>query len=167
MPNFYRKKKEGCNHMICKSCKHQWCWLCEQPYTYEYFSTGKCKGNQFSRVDNLCLANFCCFGIRTFFPCYFLEIDGVFSIEYISLRYLAIFGLWIFGFFFFVGFSFYDFNRYKKELKFFEFFGVMITICLWICFQPLFACLVTLFSLISLFYHNFLDAILKFLNIGR
>ena len=160
------EKNEGCNHMTCESCKHEWCWLCEQPYTYEHFSTGKCKGNQYSRADNLCLANFCCCTVRTFFPCYFQEISGVFPIEYISLRYLAIFGLWIFGFFFFVGFSFgiyYDKYRIKNS---FAFFGFVVTICLWICFQPLFACLITPFALISLFFHNFLDVILKFLNIG-
>jgi hypothetical protein len=161
------EKNEGCNHMTCKSCKHQWCWLCEQPYTYEHFSTGKCKGNQYSRANNLCLANFCCCTVRTFFPCYFQEIVGVYPIEYISLRYLAIFGLWIFGFFFFVGVSFAIYNDQYRIKNGFVFFGFVTTICLWICFQPLFACLVTPFALISLFYHNFLDVILKFLNIGH
>ena len=95
---------------------------------------------------------------------------GVFPIEYISLRYLAIIGLWIFGFFVFIGYSFYFYYkeyRYRLRKGYFEFFGFVISICLWICFQPLFACLVTPFLFVSLFYHNFLDVVLKFLNIGR
>lgn len=27
------EKEFGCNHIICGACKHQWCWLCRQPYS--------------------------------------------------------------------------------------------------------------------------------------
>ncbi|KAN0025751.1 hypothetical protein ACTFIU_005414 [Dictyostelium citrinum] len=40
------EKNGGCNHMTCKLCKHQFCWLCLDVYTKAHFTGGKCK--QFS-----------------------------------------------------------------------------------------------------------------------
>ena len=49
----FTEKNEGCNHMTCTSCKYQWCWLCEGVYTYGHYDSGKCKGFQFTKADNL------------------------------------------------------------------------------------------------------------------
>ena len=53
----YTEKNEGCNHMTCTSCKYQWCWLCEEQYSYGHYDRGKCKGYQFTVADNLKEAN--------------------------------------------------------------------------------------------------------------
>ena len=49
----YTEKNEGCNHMTCTSCKYQWCWLCEENYTYGHYDRGKCRGFQFTKADNV------------------------------------------------------------------------------------------------------------------
>jgi hypothetical protein len=37
-------KNGGCNHMTCKFCKHEFCWICGATYTNNHFSsTSKCK----------------------------------------------------------------------------------------------------------------------------
>lgn len=27
------EKEDGCNHITCIACRHQWCWVCRQPYS--------------------------------------------------------------------------------------------------------------------------------------
>ena len=163
----YIEKNEGCNHMKCNNCKYDWCWLCEGPNTYNHYSSGKCKGHQYTRADNLKQANICCFTIRSLFPFFYPEIIGVFPLNSMILRYLAIFGMWFFGFFFFVGFSMYNFTNEKiKKLycseKPYYIAGVLIALFLFICFQLLFSILLTPFIFISLFNPNFFDIILFF-----
>ena len=165
------EKNEGCNHMTCKSCKYEWCWLCEGPYSYGHFSSGKCKGHQYTRADNIKCANICCFTMQSLFPCFYTKNMGVFPIENIFLRYLAIFGMWIVGFFFFAGFSMANFtDHHLKRKDCYEIpyliSGLFIALSLWICFQVLFDCLITPFLILSLIWPNFLDIIFDFLNIG-
>jgi hypothetical protein len=38
----YIEKNGGCNHMTCKSCKHEFCWLCNTDYKSDHFSTTSC-----------------------------------------------------------------------------------------------------------------------------
>jgi hypothetical protein len=48
----WTEKTEGCNHMTCQICKAEWCWLCEQVYTADHYTTpGPCFGRQFNEVD--------------------------------------------------------------------------------------------------------------------
>jgi hypothetical protein len=46
---FWTEKNEGCNHMTCRACSHQWCWLCCGAYTSSHYTTGPCSGLQFNR----------------------------------------------------------------------------------------------------------------------
>lgn len=46
--NIFIEKNEGCNHMTCSSCQHQWCWLCMGDYSSSHYSEGRCAGRQFS-----------------------------------------------------------------------------------------------------------------------
>jgi hypothetical protein len=32
------EKMAGCNHMTCKACRYEWCWLCGATYTSYHFS---------------------------------------------------------------------------------------------------------------------------------
>lgn len=34
------EKNEGCNHMTCKRCRHEYCWICMQPWSLHSNSTG-------------------------------------------------------------------------------------------------------------------------------
>ncbi|EGC29258.1 hypothetical protein DICPUDRAFT_43095 [Dictyostelium purpureum] len=40
------EKNGGCNHMTCKRCSHEFCWLCLEIYNKQHYSSSKCK--QFS-----------------------------------------------------------------------------------------------------------------------
>jgi hypothetical protein len=47
---FWTEKNDGCNHMTCRGCTYQWCWLCEGRYTSNHYSNlGVCNGLQFSK----------------------------------------------------------------------------------------------------------------------
>jgi len=46
----YIEKNQGCNHMTCIACKHQFCWLCSAEYTYNHFNSDDyptCRGKQY------------------------------------------------------------------------------------------------------------------------
>ena len=46
------EKNKGCNHITCIQCGYQWCWLCNQEYKSDHFSSGKCRGFQFYQPKN-------------------------------------------------------------------------------------------------------------------
>ena len=40
------QKNGGCNHISCRKCNYEWCWLCNKRYHAGHFKTGSCE--QFS-----------------------------------------------------------------------------------------------------------------------
>ena len=170
----YTEKNEGCNHMTCASCKYQWCWLCEGQYIYGHYDTGKCKGHQFTKTDNLNdLKKYtkyeikegyrCRCGLIQLFPCVcYSDLTEPFNPEDCMLRYLFILGFWLFG----ISVLFVFINRefYGSKLKAFKnenfasfFFAIVYAIatCMLVCFQITFFCLITPFILISFIYSDF------------
>ena len=171
----YTEKNEGCNHMTCVSCKYQWCWICEGEYRYGHYGSGKCKGLQFTRADNLegiCLKNF---GIHKIFKCVYRDLEGPANFSGFSLwqKYLIILGFWLFGFLAMEIFIISDFTSFKLHINndcincVFGFFVVMISVALFLCFQISFAALISPFILISLVYHHYFEKLLYFLGLGE
>ena len=40
-------RDEGCNHIICKNCNYQFCWLCLRKYEPNHYLVGSCAGKAF------------------------------------------------------------------------------------------------------------------------
>ena len=170
----FTEKNEGCNHMTCVSCNYQWCWLCEGEYEYSHYDSGKCKGQQFTRADNLkCI---CCksFGFHNIFGPAYPELYGPVPFEDIPLivKYLAIFGFLIFGYAVVAIFIMYNFISGDKVdflddclENFFNFLTIIIVIALFISFQVCFTSFISVFILISFVYHPFFERVLLFFGI--
>lgn len=50
----WTEKNEGCNHMKCKICSYNWCWLCEQECKENHYviENTPCFGKQFNNESN-------------------------------------------------------------------------------------------------------------------
>ena len=48
------QKDEGCNHMTCRMCYYQWCWVCGMKYSYSHYDSSffGCPGLQFISNSN-------------------------------------------------------------------------------------------------------------------
>ena len=170
----YTEKNEGCNHMTCASCKYQWCWLCEGKYFYGHYDSGRCKGQQFTKADNIkdIEKNRNYFGLHKIFSCFFSPVERRIELE-CCYKYLLIFGFWIFGVWIttFYGMIMYfdeniqDFYDEHEGLVFF--FGFGIALGLLVSFQITFAGIITPFILISLVYPKFFDRLLLFFEVGN
>ena len=64
---YFIEKNEGCNHMTCRNCKYEWCWIClQESLPGHYDPGGQCEGLQYSNCP--CLSNqFCAFLYRFLF----------------------------------------------------------------------------------------------------
>ena len=40
-------RNEGCNHIVCKNCSYQFCWLCLRKYEPNHYEVGSCAGQAF------------------------------------------------------------------------------------------------------------------------
>ena len=168
----YTEKNEGCNHMTCVNCKYQWCWLCEGQYIYGHYDSGKCKGHQFTKADNIKdLRKHRC-GLFRLFPCVCNEMN-VCPPDSCCLTYLFILLYCIIGFgaiFVFTFVEFYDFRmkQMKSDIKesVFMVFIYGTGICLFVSFQIQFLCLITPFILVSVLYRHFFYLFIHFLGIG-
>lgn len=51
----WTEKNEGCNHMTCKLCEYNWCWLCEQECPSDHFlkEGTPCYGKQFDGDNDI------------------------------------------------------------------------------------------------------------------
>jgi hypothetical protein len=49
----WTEKNEGCNHMTCKICSFNWCWLCEKecPPQHYFIEGTPCYGKQFNNQE--------------------------------------------------------------------------------------------------------------------
>jgi hypothetical protein len=50
------QKIDGCNHMVCKKCKAEFCWICLSEYSihhYRYYNCFGCPGLQFGEEEEL------------------------------------------------------------------------------------------------------------------
>ena len=170
----YTEKNEGCNHMTCISCKYQWCWLCEGEYRYGHYDSGKCKGQQFTRADNLrciCLRNF---GLHKIFSCVFPDINEPFNDldDILWVKYLLMLGFWIFGFAAMIVFVIFDYMEFNVHIYDDCLDGFVLTIAgliclaLFVAFEISFTSLITPFILISFIYHPFFQRLLFFFGLG-
>ena len=171
----YTEKNEGCNHMTCVSCKYQWCWLCEGEYKYNHYKSGTCKGLQFVKGNNYKQFLFLnkMWGLHKIFTCVFPKINGPpFIDEYMWAKYLVMFLSLLFGFPFIYGYVLFNYAEQNIKLdnnfqRAFTFFAIFIGVCLWICFQISFSCLIAPFILVSFIYHPFFYYIMIFFGIGE
>ena len=158
------------------NCKYQWCWICEEKYIYGHYNSGRCKGQQFTKADNLRdiekYRN--AFGLHKIFTCVFPRVNRPFDLDaYIWLKYLAILGFWLFGYgvlYAFVVIIYLEKNTNFEEERNENFFIVMtclIGLVLFVAFQIIFTTTVTPFILVAFIYHRFFDRILIFYGIGE
>ena len=87
---YFIEKNEGCNHMTCRNCKYEWCWIClQETLPGHYGPGGKCEGLQFSNWP--CLSNkFCLILYRFLF--HILECLQIFAI-FPAVFYMALYEL--------------------------------------------------------------------------
>ena len=160
--------------MTCVNCKYQWCWLCEGEYRYGHYDSGKCKGQQFTRADNLrciCLRNF---GLHKIFSCVFPDINEPFNDldDILWVKYLLMLGFWIFGFAAMIVFVIFDYMEFNVHIYDDCLDGLVLTIAgliclaLFVAFEISFTSLITPFILISFIYHPFFQRLLFFFGLG-
>ena len=183
----YTEKNEGCNHMTCTTCKYQWCWLCEGPYNYGHYDSGKCRGHQFTKADNLDeipkinnnnrynrnVINGNYFGLHKIFPCFYQPIDNPNIMEEDWwLRFVIILLFWFFGVFFY--FMNTVFEYFEREIiifnndcteKLLKIIIVLMSLSMFAAYQIIFSCILSPFILISLVYHEFFDRIQLFFEL--
>ena len=171
--HMYTEKNEGCNHMTCVSCKYQWCWLCEGPYAYGHYTSGRCSGHQFTRADDIKEIekgkNY--FGLHKIFSCVYQPIENRIQLEGWE-NYLLMFGFWIFGiviiYIYVVG-IYFDKQIKRITIDNVKFALILFGISLGVfcAFQISFTCLLTPFILISFIYPKFFDKLLLFFEVGN
>ena len=172
----YTEKNEGCNHMTCVSCKYQWCWLCEGEYNYNHYSSGQCKGQQFTRADNInqIFKYRNVFGLHKIFKCIYLPMNREFYFDFDCwLKYLMIILFILFGFgiyYFFVTFFYLDEKlRIRNESVLIPcfFINIFTSLAMFISFEILFTAINFPFMLIALIYPKFFVRFLAFYGIGE
>ena len=170
----FTQKDYGCNHMTCAHCGYQWCWICEQEYQNDHYTSGKCKGLQFIDADNYTdidnYRNYC--GLHKIFRCVFRPINGPLDFHSLKCKYLIIFIFWFIGYGFLFSYILtinYDRSlkiKGKKKKVIFIILILAMGLCLLVPFEILFTCIVTPFIIISLIYHKFFGKLLILYGIG-
>ena len=180
--------------MTCTTCKYQWCWLCEGPYNYGHYDSGKCAGHQFSEADNLDeIQNYDdfyqpdylnldmerpleYFGLHKIFPCVFNQIQiyirpNIMK-EKFCRRYILMLSFWFFGVFLIFVINTYGFFDYEFKScvgcieNFMDIIITLIGICVFVSYQIVFSFIVTPFMIISLFYNKLFDNMQMFFELS-
>jgi hypothetical protein len=159
----YTEKNKGCNHMTCVNCQYQWCWLCEGEYNYGHYDRGICKGQLFSKYNNLNT-----FGLHKLFPCICPEniIPPVFDDNDESWIFFAILIMWLFGVFM-INLFFYFYISEKFNNKSWVDIFIYFMLVYFCAFQIPFTFLTTPFILICIIYPKFIGRYIYFFGIGE
>ena len=149
---FWTEKNEGCNHMTCSQCRFQWCWVCEKECVAGHYEFGPCKGLHFERVNNdedakrLMRENCdCCCVIG------WLITNFIYLLIYFFMMpcfYLAV-----------LGFKYLDDYNNCGSIVFYS----MSFVPFFICYEVLFTCYISVFTVIGFFIwplHRFLKNML-------
>ena len=112
----------------------------------------------------------CCFGLSSIFP-YCLHKVNYLEEDIDGYERLNALFIWFFGYFLFVAYQVYntskdDFCEYNSFRKAYIFFGMLISFCLFICYEIYFTILITPFIFISMVYPFFVYRIKMFFSIG-
>ena len=183
----YTEKNEGCNHMTCVNCKYQWCWLCEGKYVYGHYDSGKCRGHQFTKADNIRdlpkrdkyqpLLNedppLNYFGLHNIIPCVFRPIHRKLDFDECWKKFLLMLAFWFFGvwmMFIYTVFGYYEiYIGSSEDCKgiLFVCFLFFDAIFLNAVFLIQFFSMITPFIFVSFIYPKFFDRLLLFFEVGN
>ena len=184
----YTEKNEGCNHMTCVTCKYQWCWLCEGKYVYGHYDSGKCRGHQFTKADNLKEIEKInnkrkyvnreasrCFGLHKIFKCIYNDnITRPFPVGSCLENFLFTLGFWFFGVAVIYIYTVMEYidqeivdNFGEKTETTMMIFVFLTGAALFVAFQISFFCLITPFILVAFAYQNFFYYIIYFFGFGE
>ena len=113
----------------------------------------------------------CCCSLSSIFPYCLHKVDYI-KDDIDGFERLNALFIWFFGYFLFVAYQVYnssrdDFCQYNSFRKVYIFFGMIISFCLFICYQILFTALITPFILICMVYPFFIYKIKMFFTIGN
>ena len=113
----------------------------------------------------------CCCSLSTIFKCCIHKVNYIKS-DIDGFERLNALLIWIFGYFLFVSYQVYNtyqdksikFNSYKNA---YLIIGILISFCLFICYEVMFTALITPFILVCLVYPFFVYKIKMFFTIGN
>ena len=184
----FTEKNEGCNHMTCVTCKYQWCWLCEGKYVYGHYDSGKCRGHQFTKADNLKEIEKInnkrkyvnreasrCFGLHKIFKCIYNDnITRPFPVGSCLENFHFTLGFWFFGVAVIYIYTVMEYidqeivdNFGEKTETTMMIFVFLTGAALFVAFQISFFCLITPFILVAFAYQNFFYYIIYFFGFGE
>ena len=83
--NILISRNEGCNHIVCKNCHYQFCWLCLGKYEPNHYEVGRCAGQAFP-VPEGTFTFFERFQEKDFFILNYIRTIKIYSIENKCLR---------------------------------------------------------------------------------
>jgi len=153
--NILISRNEGCNHIKCKNCSYQFCWLCLGKYEPNHYEIGRCAGQAFP-IPESAINFFDRFQEKDFYILAYVRRVKIWSINNTYIRNTTEF-LWIiFTCIFFPSFYFNVYLRNMcKELRFLygDNFLTYITFCyafLMAFAFPIFGIFIFLFHIIFL-----------------
>ena len=113
----------------------------------------------------------CCFSLSSIFP-YCLHKVNYIKDDIDGYERLNALMIWLFGYFMFFAYQVFntskdDFCEYNSFRKAYIFFGMLISFCLFICYEIYFTVLITPFILVCMVYPFFVYRIKMFFTIGN